>query len=387
MTKREESALKLSVIIANFNYRDFVGIAIESALAVDWPYKEVVVVDDASTDDSRSIIESFGGKVAAYFRPKSYQLGAHIFGFARSTGDVVIFLDSDDLLERDVMREVANVWRPGISQVQYRMNLIDASGTQLGTAIPQFPRRDAPAKLRRIHRRTMGRTTPPGSGSAYSREFVQAVFCMAAVLNEQIGGHTRPFEPGEEAWLRASDAPLHTLAPILGDVLTIRKPLARYRIHGGIRAAPPHLDPVKIRNRLRQDVLMARLFSTALGQAQLPAIHDPLSRNFSHLQYRFASRVIEPLAHPFPGESAGGLGIRLIHAGITYPQTPLRNRMILSVWVIACLLTPSRYRRKLMEWRFVGTSRPAVVRASLDALSSIRSDRLTGPVGDEIASD
>jgi len=49
--------MKLSVIIANYNYRDFVGAAIESALAVDWPDKEVIVVDDASTDDSRSIIE------------------------------------------------------------------------------------------------------------------------------------------------------------------------------------------------------------------------------------------------------------------------------------------------------------------------------------------
>ena len=29
--------MKLSVIIANYNYRDFVGAAIESALAVDWP--------------------------------------------------------------------------------------------------------------------------------------------------------------------------------------------------------------------------------------------------------------------------------------------------------------------------------------------------------------
>src|SRR5215472_4476120 len=119
--------MRLSVIIANYNYRDFVGAAIESALAVDWPYKEVIVVDDASTDDSRSVIESFSGKVAAYFRPKSHQLGAHHFGVKHSSGEVVIFLDSDDLLEQEVMQEVAKVWRPGISQVQYRMNVIDTA--------------------------------------------------------------------------------------------------------------------------------------------------------------------------------------------------------------------------------------------------------------------
>ena len=110
--------MKLSVIIANYNYADFVGAAISSALAVDWREKEVIVVDDASTDDSRTIIERFRGRVATYFRPKSHQLGAHMFGFERSTGDVVIFLDSDDLLEPAVMQVIAKVWRTGVSKVQ-----------------------------------------------------------------------------------------------------------------------------------------------------------------------------------------------------------------------------------------------------------------------------
>src|ERR1700746_1871941 len=105
--------MRLSIIIANYNYRDFVGAAIESALAVDWPDKDVIVVDDASTDDSRSVIDGFQGKVAAYFRRKSHQLGAHMFGFEQSTGDIIIFLDADDLLEPEVMREVAKIWRAG----------------------------------------------------------------------------------------------------------------------------------------------------------------------------------------------------------------------------------------------------------------------------------
>src|SRR5437773_1918968 len=195
--------MRLSVIIANYNYRDFVGEAIASALAVDWPEKEVIVVDDASTDDSRSVIDGFRGRAAAYFRPKSHQLGVHMFGFEQSTGEVVIFLDSDDLLEPEVMQEVAKVWRAGVSKVQYRMNLIDAAGTQLGSAIPQFPPADDPEKLRRAYLRTMAYTTPPGSGNAYSRDFARSAFAMAP----------------STMW--ASDDPLLTLAPILGEVLTI----------------------------------------------------------------------------------------------------------------------------------------------------------------------
>ena len=95
--------MKLSIIIANYNYCDFVGAAIESALAVDWPDKEVIIVDDASTDASRDIIQGFCDRVTAYFRPKSHQLGAHIFGFEQSSGQIIIFLDSDDLLEPEVI--------------------------------------------------------------------------------------------------------------------------------------------------------------------------------------------------------------------------------------------------------------------------------------------
>src|ERR1700751_3002595 len=205
--------MRLSIIIANYNYRDYVGAAIESALAVDWPDKEGIVVEDASTDDPRSVIDRFQGKVAAYFRPKSNQLGAHLFGFEQSTGDIIIFLDADDLLEQEVMQEVAKVWGPGISKVQYRMNLIDATGRQLGSALPQFPPEDNAEKLRRTFLRTMAYTTPPGSGNAYSRDFVSKVLVFGPTIPQ-------------------SDAVFLTLAPILGDVLTIRKPLARYRVHG-----------------------------------------------------------------------------------------------------------------------------------------------------------
>src|SRR5271170_2120033 len=170
--------MKLSVIIANYNYADFVGAAISSALAIDWPDKEVIVVDDASTDASKNVIEGFGGRVTAYFRPKSHQLGVHSFGFERSTGDVIIFLDADDLLEPEVMREVVKLWRPGISKLQFRMNVIDAAGNQLGWAIPQFPTKDDPEKLRRVFLRTMAYTTPPGSGNAYSRDFARDAFAI-----------------------------------------------------------------------------------------------------------------------------------------------------------------------------------------------------------------
>jgi glycosyltransferase involved in cell wall biosynthesis len=338
--------MKLSVIIANHNYADFVGAAISSALGIDWPDKEVIVVDDASTDDSRKVIDGFRDRVAAYFRPKSHQLGVHMFGFEQSTGDVIIFLDADDLLEPEVMQEIARVWRPGVSKVQYRMNLIDATGTQLGSAIPQFPPKDDPERLRRTFLRTMTYATPPGSGNAYSRDYVRNAFAMAPATIPQ------------------SDAVLVTLAPMMGDILTIRKPLSRYRIHATNTMALQSLDAAKFRSHLQQDAELALLFATASRTLHLPVVDDPLSRSFNHLQYRLI-----------------GLGWRLICSAITYTQMRLRDRTILLVWVITYALTPSYYRKNFVLWRFAAISRPTLVRTLLRAFSSLRSTALPDRAG------
>jgi len=355
--------MRLSVIIANHNYRDFVGAAIESALAVEWPEKEVIIVDDASTDDSRTVIEGFTAKVAAYFRPKSNQFGAHTFGFEQSAGDIVIFLDADDLLEPEVMREVAQVWRPGVSKVQYRMNLIDAAGGQLGSAIPQFTRENDPQRLRSAFLRTMAYTTPPGTGNAYSRDFVRSAFAM--------GPWRTP----------ASDTLLLTLAPLLGDVLTINKPLARYRLHAANKVSLGSLDAGKFRDRLREDVEKAGMLTAAAQRLCLPVADDLLNRNVGHLQYRLASLVVEPAAHPFPEDTVANLLNPLVRAAVGYTEMPRRDRSILLGWAVACALLPQRCARNLVRWRFAPTSRPALMRGLLGALGSLRSARLPERAG------
>lgn len=349
--------MKLSVIIANHNYRDFVGAAIESALAVDWPDKEVIVVDDASTDDSRSIIEGFRDQILAYFRPKSHQLGAHIFAFEQSTGDIIIFLDADDLLEPEVMREVSRVWRPGVSKVQYLMSVIDATGTPLGYAIPRLPPKDDPKKLRRAFLRTMAYTTPPGSGNAYSRDLVHNVFAFQPMTAQ-------------------SDGVLLTIAPIVGDVLTIRKPLARYRVHARNAMALTSLDIAKLQMRLHEDVVKARLFVTVARKLNLTVPHDPLQYSLHHLEYRFASYLIQPSAHPFAADRKWSLLCRLISAAVKCSRVPVRYRTMLPAWAIACALAPHRHRRTLVEWRFAAISRPAVMKTLLGLLNPIQPGRL-----------
>lgn len=100
-----EMTLLVSVIIPNYNYEDFVGAAIESALGVDWPDIEVIVVDDGSTDHSRAVIERYPDRIRAIFLQKNAgRVVACNLGFARSRGEVVMFLDSDDMLHPSTMR-------------------------------------------------------------------------------------------------------------------------------------------------------------------------------------------------------------------------------------------------------------------------------------------
>lgn len=82
---------RLSINIPNYNYGRYVRSAIESALHVDWSDVEVIVVDDGSTDDSWDVISAFGDQVIAVRQSNSGPRVACNEGFARSTGDVVIF--------------------------------------------------------------------------------------------------------------------------------------------------------------------------------------------------------------------------------------------------------------------------------------------------------
>jgi len=203
----------------------------------------------------------------------------------------------------------------------------------------------------------MAYTTPPGSGNGYSRDFVRKVFAL------------RPTIP-------QSDAVLLTIAPLLGDVLTIRKPLARYRIHEASYSGMRSLNPYKFRERLHQDIEKAQLFATVSRHLRLSVPRDPLKDSLNHLQYRLASYLVEPSAHPFPEDTKSRLIYRLTSSATRSSQMRLRDRAILITWAIMCALAPRYYRRDFVLWRFSATSRPAVIRKFLGALSSLRSPRL-----------
>jgi glycosyltransferase involved in cell wall biosynthesis len=104
-----EVALKslVSIIINNYNYGRFVADAIDSALAQTYHNCEVIVVDDGSQDNSREVISGFGNRIKTIFKSNGGQSSAFNAGFAESSGEVICFLDSDDVfLPNKVQRAV-----------------------------------------------------------------------------------------------------------------------------------------------------------------------------------------------------------------------------------------------------------------------------------------
>ena len=88
----------ISVLIDTFNYGQYVEEAIESAIAQDFPAgeREILVVDDGSTDDTVERVRKFG-KALTYFRkPNGGQASAFNYGLRQASGKYVALLDADD---------------------------------------------------------------------------------------------------------------------------------------------------------------------------------------------------------------------------------------------------------------------------------------------------
>lgn len=103
------SALKVSVIVPNFNRETLVGETISNLLAQTLPPHEIIVVDDGSTDQSVKMIQSFGAKIKLIEQANQGPGAARNAGLKVATGDFIQFQDSDDLYSRNKLEAQANL--------------------------------------------------------------------------------------------------------------------------------------------------------------------------------------------------------------------------------------------------------------------------------------
>ena len=111
-------AQSLTVIIPAYNEGEMVEHAIASVAAADYPRErlEILAIDDGSTDDTWRYIERaaarFPGLVRAIRLPENCgKRGALAEGFRRATGELVVTIDSDSVIERQALLAIAGPFR------------------------------------------------------------------------------------------------------------------------------------------------------------------------------------------------------------------------------------------------------------------------------------
>lgn len=106
--------MRTTCLINNYNYEEFILDAVESALNQTVCFDEIIVVDDGSTDHSIELLEknyASHPKVKLIFKENGGQMSCFYEGFKASSGDLIFFLDSDDLYCDSYLEESLQVYK------------------------------------------------------------------------------------------------------------------------------------------------------------------------------------------------------------------------------------------------------------------------------------
>jgi glycosyltransferase involved in cell wall biosynthesis len=125
---------KVSVIIPTYNRAAKVQKTIESVLAQSVADREVIVVDDGSSDNTGEILEAkFGGRIRYYAQTNQGVSVARNTGIAKARGEWVAFLDSDDIWESEKLEwqlKALEQFGPGCSACYTDTRLLNHSETR-----------------------------------------------------------------------------------------------------------------------------------------------------------------------------------------------------------------------------------------------------------------
>jgi glycosyltransferase involved in cell wall biosynthesis len=317
--------MKLSVIITNYNYARFVEAAISSALNIDYEPKEIVVVDDGSTDGSQKIISALANRhpeVVPIFKSNGGQVDALNVGFMASDGDIIYTLDADDEVLPDMMTRVLTKWGPGVSRGQFMMRIIDSNSVSTGRLHQRLPLDLDPQTVRNELLRTASYPWAPTSGTVYSRSF------LTTVLPLEIGKY------------RYFDLPLATLAPLYGDVVTLSEVLALYRVHGNNGVLRANLEP-----KIHQDILKDMMPRDRLLEEHCSALGirldpHPNDNDIHFNKNRLISLRLLRKTHPITSDRAIVVTWKGVKAAVSASLMSRRRRAFVVMWFLMMGLAP-----------------------------------------------
>lgn len=122
---------KISIVTPNFNKGAYIEESIKSVLDQNYPNLEYIVIDGASTDDSTDIIRKYESDLKYWVSEKDEGMyHALQKGFSRSTGEIMGWLNSDDILHHKSLFTIAEIFSRfnNVNWIQGHPTVIDRTG-------------------------------------------------------------------------------------------------------------------------------------------------------------------------------------------------------------------------------------------------------------------
>lgn len=228
LTEMSPSPL-VSVVIPAYNCGRYIALAVQSVLDQDYPDKEIIVVNDGSTDNTAEVLAGFGQKILVIEQPNSGVAAARNHGMQSARGALIALVDADDAWLPGKLRKQVNYlcahsevgavycawreWRPDVHG--------EFTVPQLGRDALEYDGIDL-----------------EGSGWLYNKLFLDSIIhtttlLMRREIMEQAGKFDPALRRGQDYdyWFRMSRlAPIHKLRAVL----------SFYRIHPESITHKPH---------------------------------------------------------------------------------------------------------------------------------------------------
>ncbi len=207
----------VSVLIDTCNHERFIEEAVSSALAQDFPAteREILVVDDGSTDRTPEILNRFASEIRILRKPNGGQASAFNHGIPQCRGEIIAFLDGDDWWAPNKVSAVVDAFssHPAVGLVGHSVTEVLATGARRSELIRDSPRFRIDsvegARIFRLRKSFLGT-----SRMAYRADLLR-----------RIG-------PVPEALVIEADEFLFTVGALFSEVLLLREPLTFYRLQG-----------------------------------------------------------------------------------------------------------------------------------------------------------
>jgi len=179
----------VSIVITSYNHGRFLRDAIDSTLSQTYSYTEIIVVDDGSTDNSQEIIASYGDRIVPVVKENGGEASAFNAGFAASRGNILCFLDSDDLFLSEKVAKIVAVFtqHPAIGSCFHTLKALDETGA--GLALPYMALTGERDFRSGIRKGKMPFIATAMSGMCFRRPLLQLICPMPEIKGRAIGEH------------------------------------------------------------------------------------------------------------------------------------------------------------------------------------------------------